>query len=147
MRNIVVGIDRLLKSGKRHSLYNMPSEPYTRDIVEHWCRYHWGSLQQVADNGESGSEFENDLHLIWIDLSEAIKGLPRRQGSDMKSGPPREGDAIDLLLEGYPLYGKGNIGLMLGLRRVELKGLLQNAYRLIADQLEPRKRKDEEELD
>lgn len=126
MRSLTHEIDTLLKDG-RLTAWNLPYQSYNRVTVEHFIRYHWPLLQAAHENGNmSGSEFENDLHLIWIDLSESIKKLPHN-----------EKRAIDLLTQGYNIHGKKGIAWIMGKNRRALVDLLNNAYRLIVDQLEP----------
>lgn len=125
MRNPTREIDSMLRDGK-YTVWNLPSQPYTPNTVEHWLRYHYSYLQAIHDNGAvSGSDFENDLHLIWIDLDNAIKELPHH-----------ERQAIDLLIDGYNIHGKKNIAWRMGLKSRELRNLLNSAYKCIADTLE-----------
>ncbi len=123
MRSPTREVDSMLRDEK-FTVWNLSNQPYNQTTIEHWGRYYWSRLQAVHDNGEDGSEFESDLHVIWMDLSGAIETLPKR-----------ERQAIDLLTLGYPVYGQENIAWKMGLRRGELRTLLQNAYKLIAERL------------
>lgn len=122
MLNTSRALDLLLKDEK-YNIYNLSNRPYTADVVEHWCRYFWARLESIGDAGPSG-EFEDDLYCIFLDLTQAIPHLP---------GEERE--AIGYLLEGFPMYGKGNIAAILGLDDRILRRRLRSAYRHIAEEL------------
>ena len=74
MLNLTRAIDRLMKDG-RYTVWTLPSKDYTEDVVEHWVRYHWPHLETVYFNGPRG-DFESDLFLIYLDLTQAIEELP-----------------------------------------------------------------------
>jgi hypothetical protein len=122
MRHLSKEIDALLKDGS-YSVYNLPNRPYKPNEVEHWLRYHFPVLL-AAHEGETGDPLDSDLHIIYIDLMGAIWKLPHR-----------ERQAIDLLLEGWPPYGKRGIARKMGLKDWELKQLLSNAYKFISEDL------------
>jgi hypothetical protein len=122
VKSVAREIDILLKD-ERYSLWSLPSRPFTSDVVEHWLRYHYPSLLKTHECGPSGA-FEEDLHAIYMDLSIAISHLP-----------DEEKVAIGFLLEGFPLYGRDNVALQLGVNDRVLRKRLKSAYAKIAQEL------------
>lgn len=124
MRNLTKEIDRFARDG-RFTVWNLPSQEYNATTVEHWLRYHFPALQQVHENGVvSGSDFDRDLHCIYLDLIGAIETLPWK-----------EREAINLLIKGYGVHGRGNIAQRMKMDKKEMVDLLRNAYKLIAERL------------
>lgn len=124
MRCLTIEIDRLLREG-RHTVWNLPHLDYTQDVVEHWLRYYWPVLLSIHENGEmSGSDLENDYHLIYLDLTCAIAKLP-----------PREKRMATMLTEGYHPYGADGIEGILRISEGEARALMRRTCRMISEKL------------
>jgi hypothetical protein len=123
MRHLTKELDAHLRN-EVFSLWALPNEKYSETTVLHWLRYHWPSLLAVAENGPQ-SEFEEQLHAIYMDLSQQIEKLPHQEKT-----------VITKLIEGVPVYGVGNLAWEMNMNSREMKRLLRSAYRRIAKGLE-----------